>query len=259
MTATPSDKQCWCLTCRPQTISNMRFVVCPDCGNKRCPKANDHRNDCTNSNDVGQKGSSWEHVAPRKKQCAHPTCDCKVPCDSWLTREIEKEVMLFGPGENPGSAAVTPPPVNSPAGGEPPQRRAVELPDLPVAVFCKQSNAGVSRWYYSDDQMWEYAITYAEQVAAERVRSANDIAYRYQLAAMDITNQLRAAELELAAEKQRADSLAVRVRELEANDRRYRFLRDERRGPNRPVWLERGRKLDKEIDEAILAESEGEP
>lgn len=40
----------------------MRFVVCPDCGNKRCPKANNHNNACTNSNDVGQKGSRWEHV-----------------------------------------------------------------------------------------------------------------------------------------------------------------------------------------------------
>jgi hypothetical protein len=40
----------------------MRFIVCPDCGNKRCPKANDHRNACTNSNEVGQHGSSWEHV-----------------------------------------------------------------------------------------------------------------------------------------------------------------------------------------------------
>jgi hypothetical protein len=42
----------------------MRFVVCPDCGNKRCPKSNDHRNACTGSNEVGQNGSSWEHVKP---------------------------------------------------------------------------------------------------------------------------------------------------------------------------------------------------
>ena len=46
------------------TFAEMRFVVCPNCGNKRCPKANDHRNACTNSNEVGQKGSSWEHVKP---------------------------------------------------------------------------------------------------------------------------------------------------------------------------------------------------
>ncbi|HHL4077135.1 TPA: hypothetical protein ACQ7TU_005402, partial [Klebsiella pneumoniae] len=38
---------CWCRTCRPVVLNDMRFVVCPDCGNKRCPRANDHRNACT--------------------------------------------------------------------------------------------------------------------------------------------------------------------------------------------------------------------
>lgn len=37
------------------------FIVCKICGNKRCPHANDHNNECTNSNEVGQKGSDWEH------------------------------------------------------------------------------------------------------------------------------------------------------------------------------------------------------
>ncbi|EDT5747209.1 hypothetical protein BTD16_003500 [Salmonella enterica subsp. enterica serovar Cerro] len=50
---------CWCRTCRPVTMSDMRFVVCPDCGNKRCPHANDHRNACTGSNDPGQIGSAY--------------------------------------------------------------------------------------------------------------------------------------------------------------------------------------------------------
>lgn len=49
---------CWCLTCRPVTLNDMRFVVCPDCGNKRCPRANDHRNACTGSNEPGQEGSA---------------------------------------------------------------------------------------------------------------------------------------------------------------------------------------------------------
>ena len=40
------------------------MVVCKTCGNKRCPHANDHRHDCTNSNAVGQKGSDWENVRP---------------------------------------------------------------------------------------------------------------------------------------------------------------------------------------------------
>jgi len=61
-------KQCWCTTCRPITMSDMRFVVCPDCGNKRCPKAHNHTNACTDSNEPGQVGSSWEHVAPQQAQ-----------------------------------------------------------------------------------------------------------------------------------------------------------------------------------------------
>ena len=63
-TSPPARKECWCETCRPVTLSDMRFVVCPDCGNKRCPKANNHDNACTSSNAPGQPGSSWEHVKP---------------------------------------------------------------------------------------------------------------------------------------------------------------------------------------------------
>ncbi len=36
-----------------------KMIVCPECGNKRCPKATDHRNDCTNSNEPGQLGSRY--------------------------------------------------------------------------------------------------------------------------------------------------------------------------------------------------------
>ncbi|MEB5816656.1 hypothetical protein [Klebsiella quasipneumoniae] len=50
---------CWCRTCRPVDLNDMRFVVCPDCGNKRCPRANDHRNSCTGSNEPGQEGSAY--------------------------------------------------------------------------------------------------------------------------------------------------------------------------------------------------------
>lgn len=54
-----TSTKCWCRTCRPVTMNDMRFVVCPDCGNKRCPKANDHRNACTGSNEPGQPGSAY--------------------------------------------------------------------------------------------------------------------------------------------------------------------------------------------------------
>ncbi|WP_142475271.1 hypothetical protein [Klebsiella oxytoca] len=57
--ASEQKPDCWCLTCRPVVLNDMRFVVCPDCGNKRCPRANDHRNACTGSNEPGQEGSAY--------------------------------------------------------------------------------------------------------------------------------------------------------------------------------------------------------
>lgn len=35
------------------------MVLCPTCGNKRCPHATDHENACTNSNEPGQPGSIY--------------------------------------------------------------------------------------------------------------------------------------------------------------------------------------------------------
>lgn len=60
----PLIPDCWCRTCRPLTLNDMRFVVCPDCGNKRCPRANDHRNNCSGSNDPDQEGSAYQ-AAPQ--------------------------------------------------------------------------------------------------------------------------------------------------------------------------------------------------
>ena len=34
--------------------------ICGQCGNKRCPHATDHRNECSGSNEPGQKGSAYE-------------------------------------------------------------------------------------------------------------------------------------------------------------------------------------------------------
>ena len=65
---------CWCMTCDAMLNDALemngdhtawmfpRFIVCPDCGNKRCPKAAHHDRGCTRSNDVGQPESAWEHV-----------------------------------------------------------------------------------------------------------------------------------------------------------------------------------------------------
>lgn len=62
----PVAPDCWCRTCRPVTMNDMRFVVCPECGNKRCPRANDHRNACTGSNEPDQEGSAYP-TAPQQE------------------------------------------------------------------------------------------------------------------------------------------------------------------------------------------------
>ena len=38
------------------------FVVCQKCGNKRCPKASDHRMKCTGSNELNQVGELEDGV-----------------------------------------------------------------------------------------------------------------------------------------------------------------------------------------------------
>jgi len=50
-----ADK-CWCYNCNhpPEFPGITRFVVCPECGHKRCPKATSHDNKCTKSNEPGQ-------------------------------------------------------------------------------------------------------------------------------------------------------------------------------------------------------------
>lgn len=62
----PVTPDCWCRTCRPVTMNDMRFVVCPECGNKRCPHANDHRHSCSGSNAPCQEGSAYP-AAPQQE------------------------------------------------------------------------------------------------------------------------------------------------------------------------------------------------
>lgn len=50
---------CWrCLKERDEI--RVQMVLCPECGNKRCPKASDHSLKCTGSNESGQAGSVYE-------------------------------------------------------------------------------------------------------------------------------------------------------------------------------------------------------
>ena len=41
------------------SIAFSRMILCPTCGNKRCPKATDHNLDCTHSNESGQPRSRY--------------------------------------------------------------------------------------------------------------------------------------------------------------------------------------------------------
>lgn len=53
---------CWtCVQAQPSTRGGffMPFIVCPDCGNKRCPKAMLHSHPCGDSNEPGQTGSRF--------------------------------------------------------------------------------------------------------------------------------------------------------------------------------------------------------
>ncbi|MDH1177974.1 hypothetical protein N5C72_07800 [Achromobacter mucicolens] len=42
-----AQKNCNCATCRPHSVE-MRMILCEVCGDKRCPHAADHRNECSN-------------------------------------------------------------------------------------------------------------------------------------------------------------------------------------------------------------------
>lgn len=90
----PGIPDCWCRTCRPVVLNDMRFVVCPDCGNKRCPRANDHRNACTGSNEPGQEGSAYPDT-PRSPGSELATVPGKWIPVSERMPEDEQEVLTI--------------------------------------------------------------------------------------------------------------------------------------------------------------------
>jgi hypothetical protein len=60
------------------------MIVCPTCGNKRCPHASDHRYECTQSNEPGQPGS----VYALRGDATTPTAAEQTP--DWADREAER-------------------------------------------------------------------------------------------------------------------------------------------------------------------------
>ena len=62
-------EDCGCVRCLDHRESELSWwdrtttttmILCPLCGNKRCPHATDHSYECTGSNEPGQKGSRYE-------------------------------------------------------------------------------------------------------------------------------------------------------------------------------------------------------
>lgn len=64
-------RRCWCIACENiertvvanilgHPVFDSTLIVCPDCGNKRCPRATHHDLDCTGSNLSGQPGSAYQ-------------------------------------------------------------------------------------------------------------------------------------------------------------------------------------------------------
>lgn len=67
---------CWCARCEGEAKDRLIAAgeidlvtaacgfmhLCPDCGNKRCPRASWHGNDCTGSNAFGQPGSDYSRA-----------------------------------------------------------------------------------------------------------------------------------------------------------------------------------------------------
>ena len=66
---TTKGEWCPCIACESELADTYErltgdwylrgMIVCPDCGNKRCPKATHHDQPCTGSNDPGQPGSVY--------------------------------------------------------------------------------------------------------------------------------------------------------------------------------------------------------
>lgn len=68
---TDGSPDCECLRCLRESTETVdmskivewfpraKMILCGDCGNKRCPKASDHRMACTGSNEPGQVGSVY--------------------------------------------------------------------------------------------------------------------------------------------------------------------------------------------------------
>jgi hypothetical protein len=79
----PKPQECWCHKCNSGWLV-AHMIVCPTCGNKRCPRASDHELPCTDSNEPGQPGSVYALVAPEPDAKREPATDEQIIA-SWPT------------------------------------------------------------------------------------------------------------------------------------------------------------------------------
>ncbi len=96
-----AEPECWCHKCNDNRLANYmrlnmpRMILCPTCGNKRCPKASDHRLDCTGSNEPGQPGSVYTTLP---QQQAEPVgyWDGEFSGDGGATLYEVPQLSVFG-------------------------------------------------------------------------------------------------------------------------------------------------------------------
>jgi hypothetical protein len=86
----PVPVKCWCHKCNEHnTVNGLPFsmtqmILCPECGNKRCPKASDHQLDCTGSNEPNQPGSVYTAPQPVPVKTYHDGKPWPVAPAPWV-------------------------------------------------------------------------------------------------------------------------------------------------------------------------------
>jgi hypothetical protein len=83
---------CGCHACLAAIGETPHFyVLCPECGCKRCPKATNHLHSCSQSNDSGQFGSSYGEPCPDKCCIEYEALRAQERAEfEDLTRELEQ-------------------------------------------------------------------------------------------------------------------------------------------------------------------------
>ena len=137
-----TSTKCWCHTCRPVTMTDARFVVCPDCGNKRCPHANDHRNACTGSNEPGQEGSAYP--AAQHQEVATDNATQQFMSLGLIVTSDERKMELTRCSKHPETELQVHP-----------LEQLMSYPPQPV-MYCPLCRPSVAEWVEFDKQLRQW-------------------------------------------------------------------------------------------------------